>query len=65
MLNAQPAHRQAGAQCSMLNVQCSMLNVQCKMKGTFFLLLMVFFSFTGFSQEAKKIKITELEKIIS
>ena len=40
-------------------------NVQGKMKGTIFVILIVFLSLSGLGQEAKKIKITELEKIIS
>jgi len=43
----------------------TMFNVQRKMKGKIFLILTVFFSLTGFSQEAKKIKIIEVEKMIS
>jgi len=49
----------------MFNAQYSIFNVQRKMKGKIFLIVTVFFSLTAFNQEAKKIKITELEKIIS
>ena len=51
--------------CSTLPSGRQVLNFQVNMRRKILLVVAVFFSLIGFSQEAKKIKITEIEKMIS
>ena len=55
-------------QCPMFNAQCSMQiqpNAQFSMKGIALIFITIIFSLPVFGQEVKKIKITDLEKIIA
>jgi len=55
------------SQSPAVNAQCSMLNAQFRMKGITIIVIFIaiFFSLPVFGQEVKKIKITDLEKIIA